>query len=389
MKKQQLPEGVQDFLPRECRFKREVEHTLRSTFAQAGFQEVETPAFEYYDTFAHGVGAYMQETMIKFFDRRGRILVLRPDLTVPIARMAGTSLPEEEVLRLFYVQNAFGVNDVNFGQRSEYTQAGVEYIGRAGSGADAETIALAIASMLAIGIRDFKLDIGQVGFFKGIADEAGIDGQTAEELRMLIDMKNNIELEYALSRMEIAEAVKEKLLALPDLFGGREAIERARALSDTPACAASLDNLSEVYDALAAFGYADYVTVDLGMLHKLDYYSGVVFRGVSHEIGFPILSGGRYDGLTGEFGRPRPAIGFALGVKRALIVLERQGRLPPGDEAYILVTADMAGAAAGYQKAGELRALGETVVFELGDAADRPGASAVYRCTADGCKKLR
>lgn len=366
LQRKKLPEGVQDFLPEECKCKRELEETLRQEFLKNGFLEVETPSFEYYDVFSKGIGAYMEEHMIKFIDNQGRILALRPDLTVPIARMAALALPPEEKHRLFYIQNAFGVSDYSIGQRSEFTQAGVEYLGKAGSGADAEIAALAIKCLLKTGLKDFKLDMGQVGFFKGIVQDAGLEEECVEELRSLIDSKNTVELEYKLSALALPQELKEKLLALPGLFGGGEVLKKARELSDTPACQAAIDNLEEVYEALLAFGYGDYLSLDLGMLHKLNYYSGVIFRGISQEMGFPLLSGGRYDGLNGEFGTERPAVGFALGLKRVLIALERQGDLSPQEQDYILVAVSgAAGIGEGNLFAQKRRSAGQTVVLEI------------------------
>lgn len=381
--KLQLPEGVQDFLPGECRAKKELEARLRRLFTLNGFDEVETPSFEYYDVFSHGIGAYLQERMIKFFDLRGRILVLRPDLTVPIARMAAGELPEG-AQRLFYIQNAFGVNDYNIGQRSEYTQAGVECIGCAGSGTDAALAALAIKCMLDVGLTEFKLDIGQVGFFKGLIAQAGLEDEVCDQLRNLIDMKNIVELEYLLEKLQMDEKLKQKILCVPTLFGGREAVARARALSDDPACAAALDNLEEVLDTLEGFGYGQYLTIDLGMLHNLNYYSGMVFRGISHEIGFPILSGGRYDGLFGEFGEPRPAVGFAMGVKRAMIALERQGKLQSEAEPCIVVACTRGTARQGNDLAERLRASGSRTVLEV-----QPDADALARYEQQGCMIYR
>lgn len=223
-----LPEGVQDFLPEECRFKKAIEEKLRQEFLLNGYLEVETPSFEYYDVFSKGIGAYMQENMIKFFDLKGRIMVLRPDVTVPISRMVATSLSSVKLPRLFYIQNAYAVNDYNIGQRSEFTQAGVEYMGRSGSSADAELIALAVRSMLTIGLRDFKVDIGQVGYFKGLIESLSLSAEEENQLRKLIDSKNNIELEYILSSIDGDSAIKEKLLSLPGMFGGREIIAAAR-----------------------------------------------------------------------------------------------------------------------------------------------------------------
>ena len=369
--RKQLPDGVQDYMPRECAIKRGLEEKLRQQLKANGFKEVETPAFEYFDVFSKGIGAYMQEKMIKFFDLKGRILSLRPDITVPIARMVGTQdMAAGAPLRLFYIQDAYSAGGYTIAQRGEYTQAGAEYIGRAGSGADAEMIAMAIRMMLVSGVRDFKLDIGQVGYFKGIVEDMGLSDDNMEAIRSLVDSKNSIELEFTLDNLGISGDTKERIMALPGLFGGAEVIAEAERLVSNETSLKALANLSEVYDALCKMGYSKYITLDLGMLHKLGYYSGVVFRGLTSEMGFPVLSGGRYDTLLGEFGEPAPAIGFAMGIKRILITLERQGRLDEQTEEYTVIASDMDSIVQANTHADKLRKQGEKVIFLLDPTDD-------------------
>ena len=369
--RKQLPDGVQDYMPRECAIKRGLEEKLRQELKANGFKEVETPAFEYFDVFSKGIGAYMQEKMIKFFDLKGRILSLRPDITVPIARMVGTQdMAAGAPLRLFYIQDAYSAGGYTIAQRGEYTQAGAEYIGRAGSGADAEMIAMAIRMMLVSGVRDFKLDIGQVGYFKGIVEDLGLSDDNMEAIRSLVDSKNSIELEFTLDNLGISGDTKERIMALPGLFGGAEVIAEAERLVSNETSLKALANLSEVYDALCKMGYSKYITLDLGMLHKLGYYSGVVFRGLTSELGFPVLSGGRYDTLLGEFGEPAPAIGFAMGIKRILITLERQGRLDEQTEEYTVIASDMDSIVQANTHADKLRKQGEKVIFLLDPTDD-------------------
>ena len=369
--RKQLPDGVQDYMPRECAIKRGLEEKLRQELKANGFKEVETPAFEYFDVFSKGIGAYMQEKMIKFFDLKGRILSLRPDITVPIARMVGThDMAAGAPLRLFYIQDAYSAGGYTIAQRGEYTEAGAEYIGRAGSGADAEMIAMAIRMMLVSGVRDFKLDIGQVGYFKGIVEDMGLSDDNMEAIRSLVDSKNSIELEFTLDNLGISGDTKERIMALPGLFGGAEVIAEAERLVSNETSLKALANLSEVYDALCKMGYSKYITLDLGMLHKLGYYSGVVFRGLTSELGFPVLSGGRYDTLLGEFGEPAPAIGFAMGIKRILITLERQGRLDEQTEEYTVIASDMDSIVQANTHADKLRKQGEKVIFLLDPTDD-------------------
>ena len=166
--KKHVPDGVEDCLPAECYIKRNIEGTLRRMFILSGFEEIETPTYEFFDVFQSGVGSYIQESMIKFVDTKGRILVLRPDITVPIARVAATKLSiKDQTKRLFYIQNSYATAEPAFGKAGEFTQAGIELIGQSRYQADAEVIAMAIKSLEAAGLTNFTIDIGQVGFFQG------------------------------------------------------------------------------------------------------------------------------------------------------------------------------------------------------------------------------
>lgn len=322
------PEGAEDCLPQECYLKKEIEAKIRDEFIRYGYEEVETPAFEYYDVFANGVGSYLQENMIKFFDSKGRILVLKPDITVPIARLFSSYYAEKmNPKRFFYIQNSYSAESTAYGRSSEYTQAGIELIGERGYGADAEVISLAVKSLIRAGLKDFKIDIGQVGFFKALIAHENLNANVVDNIRHHIDIKNMFELENILNSGNINRALKEKLMKLPTLFGGEEVFEEAKLIGSGSACEEALDNLHRVYKLLSAYGLKNYITVDLGMLHDIGYYSGIIFRGLASGIGFPVLSGGRYDGLLNEFGCNIPATGFALGIKRVMIALEKQGLL--------------------------------------------------------------
>lgn len=323
--KLQIPQGAYDFLPFECERKIEIENALRAEFKNSGYKEIQTPAFEYYDVFTQDAVPYVQENMIKFFDLNGRILVLRPEMTVPIARVAATKLLQDsDTLRLFYMQNVYGLTDPGMNQQSEVSQAGIELIGEGGFEADTEMISLAIKALILTGLKNFKLEVGQVSFFRGLIQDCNIDDEQKEKLRALIDDKNTVELEYELSTMNIPSDVKEKLLALPNLFGGKEVFDTAYALSDNEMCKNAVDNIKQIYDSICALGYEKYISIDFGLLNNYNYYSGVIIRGITYEIGSPILSGGRYDNLLGEFGKPAPATGFALRIKEILLAIDKQ-----------------------------------------------------------------
>ena len=371
--KTQVPAGAWDYLPAECAAKRKVEDEIRDSFLKNGYSEIETPSFEYYEVFMHDSVPYVQENMMKFFDQKGRILALRPDLTGPIARAAATKLLiRQDVLRLCYIQNAFGFFNRGIAGKTEFTQAGVELIGKQGADADAEVIALAIGTLRKIGLEGFKIELGQVAYFKGLIEGSGLVEEQPERMRALVDAKNNVELEYELSRLNMEGPKKQALLELGSLFGGREALVKAEMLAKSEECRRAVENIREVFDILCGFGYEEYLSIDFGILNNFNYYSGIIFRGISDGIGTPILSGGRYDELLSEFGTDAPATGFAMGIKELLVVLERQGKLVSTSEKTMVVLAprEMLGQAFAYVQ--ELRKQGKRVVLELNGSSYDP-----------------
>ena len=382
--RKQLPDGLQDYLPDECFNKRAVEERIRKTFYLGGYSEIETPSMEYYDVFASGIGSVRQEKMIKFIDTTGRILVLRPDMTIPIARVMGTK-PLDMPARLFYIGNAFGHDGSFYSTQREFTQAGVELLGLPGPEADAEVIALAVEALTCAGLKCFQIDIGQVEFFKGLMEEAGLTSEESEELRILVDQKNDLAVELFLHNRGIGGDVKKRIMKLSTLYGGAEVFDEALRFSSSKRCRAAVENLREVYDILCQFGVQQYISIDFGMLQSIDYYSGIIFKGMSGDLGQSLLSGGRYDKLLGEFGLEAPATGFALGIKRSMIALERQGGLRriPGIDC--VVSCDKSARALAYERMNLMRDRGQRVEAalhlsqsELEAYASKLGARAMY-----------
>ena len=200
----QIPEGMQDTLPGECRQKRRVEAALRALFARDGFFEVQTPALEYCDAFTGGASGVAPERMYKTFDKQGRVLAVRPDSTTPVMRMVATRMQDAPLpLRLCYVQDVLEYPARPNPRFSQATQAGVELLGESSPEADAEVIALAVRSLLEAGLRSFQIDIGQVGFFKGLMEEAGLSAQETERLRGYVEEKNMLAIELMLGERNV------------------------------------------------------------------------------------------------------------------------------------------------------------------------------------------
>lgn len=319
------PDGVQDILFDECYMKRNIEAKLRELFRKNGYFEIETPLLEFFDTFTVDEESTPQESMFKFFDQQGRILVLRPDLTIPVARIAASKLKDAEYpLRISYIGNTFRYNESGGGRQKEFTQAGIELLGEVTPESDAEVISIAINAVRTCGLDDFQIDIGQVGFFKGLMEEAGLCEQDVAQMRMLIDRKDFIGIEEIVGRCDISSDIKKLILDIPRLSGDIDVIAKVRKIVKGRKTLEALDYLENILKILEDYTLNDYVSVDLGMVQSLNYYTGIIFRGFTHGIGFPILSGGRYDNLVEKFGLKLPATGFSLGVNLVMNALERQ-----------------------------------------------------------------
>ena len=305
------PEGTRDRLFAECQERRQVQARLTRLFRQRGFLEVSTPDTEFYDLFALSGSAIPQERMIKVWDPSGKICVMRPDSTTPIARVAATKLKAVALpQRLYYDQTVYRSNPAHNGGSRELPQCGVELIGAGGKKADVEIIVTAIDALRSCGAARFHVELGHAGYFRELAGRLELGEEAVEEMRALIEGKNFAALNAFLEphRGNPACAALERLSRL---FGGVEVLAQAEKLAGkTPA----VDYLSEVYDELSAAGYGAYVRFDLGMVHQIDYYTGVVFRGYVEGAGDAVLSGGRYDNLVGVFGREAQATGFAVDV---------------------------------------------------------------------------
>lgn len=361
------PDGFQDLLFDECATKREIEDRIRKLFKSCGYFEVETPTIEYYDVFSSESGMISQETMFKFFDNKGRILVVRPDITIPVARIAATKFKDAPCpLRFSYIGNVFRYNEYGGGKQNEFTQAGVEILGVSTPESDAEVISIAINALKEAGLTDFQVDIGQVEFFNGLVEETEMPDEAVAKMRLLIDRKDYVGVEALLQEFELREDLKQLILDLPSLFGSKDVIDKVEKLTKNEKCLMALENIRQVLDILEDYGHSEYLSVDLGMLRELDYDTGIIFRGFTHNMGFPVLSGGRYDRLVGEFGRDCPATGFSMGIGLILTALQRQKKemvIPSCDT--VMCYSDESARKTAFSLCQELRRQGLAVVMDV------------------------
>ncbi len=352
--KRYTPDGTQDVLPRQCANKMKIEAAIAQTFEGFGYQVAETPVMQFYDAFNTHAGKIPQEMMYKFFDAQGRILVLRPDITTCLARMVASKLDDGcYPKRLYYCGKVFRyIDEFASGQR-EFCQAGVELFGAEGSLADAEVIACAIEALLAAGLEQFQIEIGQVAFCKALIHQTALQDEDAEALCTLIDKKDALAIHEFVQGKVTDAALAELLESLPGLFGGIEVLERLKPNTLSAEAQAALENVKQVYQLLCDYGYEDFISIDLSLVQGINRYTGIIFKGITHGIGYSICAGGRYDGLTGEFGAPLAAVGMAIGTDRLLTVMSRQKLLdePLGAD-FLVASADPA---LGYRVLTELR----------------------------------
>lgn len=377
------PEGVTDILLKDAQLKAYIEDRLEEVFRSWGFAEVITPTFEFYDVFlTSGIGP---EKIYKFSDLNGNILALRADLTTPIARIAATRLRESlKPLRLFYIENVFRLRETERGKRDEFPQAGVELIGSSLPSSDAEVIAVAIESLDRLGIKDFQINLGQIGFFKGVIEDAGLSEAEAARIKAKIDRKEIVGLRETLQECDLPEAKRRLILEVPNLCGGEEAIKRALALADNERSREAVENLRAIYRILGEYGLTDRVVIDLGEVRGFGYYTGIMFEGFSRGSGFTILNGGRYDDLIAKFGYPCPAVGFALDIERIKAILRKKSLIQlPKIDSLIRFTEDLRGEA--FRAAKSLRESGKLVELEV---MEREEARAILYARAKGIKEI-
>ncbi len=333
------PEGVRDIYGNEYEIKLRLQAALQDELHLYGYQDIQTPTFEFFDIFSSRIGTIPSKELYKFFDKEGNTLVLRPDFTPSIARAAAKYFMEERLpIRFCYMGNTF-INASDFqGRLKETTQIGAELINDGSVEADAEMISLVIACMKQAGLHDFQISIGNVEFFKGLCAEYGINEEAELELREMISNKNFFGAQAILDSLELANDVKEQILKITDLFGSLETVGDAKRFVTNRRSLLAVERLEAIYELLRAQTVTDYVTFDLGLLSKYHYYTGVIFRADTYGNGDAVIKGGRYDNLLNEFGKKAEAIGFAIVVDQLLSALSRQGigAMTPDDTCLLL-----------------------------------------------------
>lgn len=332
------PEGVRDIYGKEYARKLQVEQKIHEIIFSYGFEDIQTPTFEYFDVFSREIGTTPSKELYKFFDKEGNTLVLRPDFTPSIARCAAKYFMDESIpLRFCYLGNNF-INTSNLqGKLKETTQMGAELLGDASPEADAEMIAMLVEALLNSGLKEFQVSVGQIDYFKGLCAHAQLDEETEFALREFISNRNEFGAQELLLGKKIPESSIQALLGVNNLFGSYEILDKALEAADNSRSRKAIERLKQVYELLKVYDVDQYISFDLAMVSKYNYYTGVIFNAYTYQAGSAIAKGGRYDNLLEKFGKPSPATGFVVLIDDLMTALTRQKICPESENKNILL----------------------------------------------------
>jgi ATP phosphoribosyltransferase regulatory subunit len=315
-----IPSGTRDVLPDETREVHVITEALRSVFDRHGYGEISTPALEYEAVLARADMAEARPAY-RVFDESGAVLVLRSDMTVPIARVVATRYPTvEPPLRFCYVAHCYRGVRPQRGQPRELLQAGIELIGSPAPRGTAEALTVMCDALDAVGLKGYRVGLGDASLFGALMASLQVPEQSRAELLATLARRDFVELEQLLAASDLSDESSQLLLSVPQRRGGPEVLA---GLPEPAAQAAG--GMRQVHELLAP-QVAERVIFDLGLLRNIGYYTGAVFEVYDPALGAPLGGGGRYDELLGRYGRPLPAVGFGLGIDRLHIALTGEER---------------------------------------------------------------
>ena len=356
------PEGVRDIYGKEYAGKLKLEELIHGKLKSFGYQDIQTPSFEFFDVFSRDIGTTPSKELYKFFDKEGNTLVLRPDFTPSMARCAAKYFMEETFpIRFCYSGNTFTNISSLQGKLCEVTQMGAELIGDGSVEADAEMIAMLIGCLKNAGLLQFQVTIGQADYFRGLCEAAGLTKETELALRENVSGKNIFGVEDILKQQHIAEEYREAFLRITELFGSVEVLHRAEQLVSNERSLEAVERLKQLYELLTVYGAQQYVSFDFGMLSKYHYYTGVTFRAYTYGVGDAVAKGGRYDNLLKTFGKDAPAVGFVVVLDDLMTAMASQKLTVPVKENQALLVYEDAAFVKALARANTLRESGVCV----------------------------
>lgn len=328
MKEQLLhtPDGVRDIYNGECKKKLILQDKLHQVLLKYGYQDIQTPTFEFFNIFSSQIGTTPSRDLYKFFDKEGNTLVLRPDFTPSIARSAAKYYMDEQMpVKLCYIGNTFTNSNSYQGRLKEITQSGAELIGDGSTAADAEILAMVVDSLKTAGLSEFQISVGHAQFFGGLVMAAGLQEEEEAELRSLISNKNFFGVEEFVDTMDLEENLGKLFYMLGNFDLKIEEIKEAKKYANAyPDILEAIVKLEELDEFLKVYGIDKYISYELGIISNYHYYTGIIFYAYTFGTGEPIVKGGRYDKLLEYFGKAAPSIGFAIVVDQLMSALSRQ-----------------------------------------------------------------
>ena len=369
------PEGVRDIYQGECEKKLYLEDKLFKILKTYGYQPIQTPSFEYFDIFGKEIGTTKSKDLYKFFDREGNTLVLRPDITPSIARVAANYFMEDPMpIRFCYKGNTFINTGSLQGRLKENTQLGAELIGDNTPDADAEILSMVVDCLIHAGLKEFKLSVGHVGILQGMMEAAGFDEEEEDVVRDLIMNNNFFGVDSFLEARHLDQELKRLFSVIGKLYQSAEEFQAARAAAEKyPKIQAAMEHLEKLQSLTLLYGIDKYISFELGVVSSYKYYSGMIFHGYTFGSGEPIVKGGRYDRLLKHFGKDAPAIGFVIVTDQLMAALSGQKIETPLEHVGQLVVYDEAHREDAVIYARRQRAAGCSVELLL-KAADRTRA---------------
>jgi ATP phosphoribosyltransferase regulatory subunit len=305
-----VPVGARDVLPVESAELATIEDGLRSAFRRFGYREVRTPLLEFAEVMDRAQDGGLGSAF-RLFDDHGNVLVLRPDLTIPVARLAASRLGDHPgPLRVSYVATTLRPAPPGKAQSIEERQAGIELLGLSGPAADAEIVAVLVTALRALGLADLRVAINDTAITRAVLDGFGIDPVARERLAMAARQHNLVAWRRVVKGLGLDDSARGIVGELPTRRGAREVV---RELAEcVPAAAQACDGLLGMLDIADRHGVGEALFVDFGVMRDWGYYSGIVFEAYTSGQGAPVAKGGRYDALGARFGRDRPAVGFSV-----------------------------------------------------------------------------
>lgn len=318
------PHGVDTLLGEEVEFQETLTALFRDRFRQYGYRPVLTPTFEYLDLFRE-TESLTGDDMVKLIGRDGRVLVIRPDATVPVSRMTARMYGDIAYpLKFSYITSVFRWADPEKGERLETLQAGIEAYNQPEPDCDAEVMALGIQTLAEAGVVELHMDIGHAGWLEGLQRSCGISESGWLRVLDAIEIRSPEAIRKVLEREGISGKEARAIMAVPELYGEvGEVIAQAQDWVLNSTMAEALKNMQAVYDALKAHRTEAKIHADLGFTNPFRYYTGVIFKGYGPHCGEPLLQGGRYDLLASRFGTQKPACGLGINISLLAEVLDK------------------------------------------------------------------